>query len=205
MELREQMSAAAGSLMEQEHAYAVAESRSRDIIRKTKQAIHGIHMGNRDAELIDSISADLASLTEAVADFPRVLWGPAIESAMTEFAETVLYDQALRGETLMPHTDLDVTPSAWVCGLADAVGEMRRDLLTVISKNDIAEAKRIFSAMEEMSDALMELDIRDTVAPVRRKQDICRGIMDRSRGDLTNAVMFLSKRMDIRRKSVKTS
>lgn len=190
MTLKENIAAVADALDREETAYSAAEVQTRKIIRKTKKAIHGIHLGQRDPELIDSIAADLASLTESVSRIPRVLWGPAIEGAMSEFAETVLYDQALRGEDLISYDELDVTPSAWACGLADAVGELRRDLLSAISAGDLERAGTIFETMEEMSDALMELDVRDTVAPVRRKQDICRGIMDRSRGDFTTAVML---------------
>lgn len=190
MILKENIAAVADALDREETAYSTAEVQTRKIIRKTKKAIHGIHLGQRDPELIDSIAADLASLTETVSRIPRVLWGPSIEGAMSEFAETVLYDQALRGEDLISYDELDVTPSAWVCGLADAVGELRRDLLSAISAGDLERAKTLFETMEEMSDALMELDVRDTVAPVRRKQDICRGIMDRSRGDFTTAVML---------------
>ena len=52
---------------------------------------------------------------------------------------------------------------------------------------DIDEAMRIFDRMDELADALMVFDIKDSVAPIRRKQDIARGIMDRSRTDIATA------------------
>jgi translin len=57
-------------------------------------------------------------------------------------------------------------------------------------KGNLPEATRIFSKMEELCDVLMTLDIKDSVVPVRRKQDIARGIMDRSRTDITTASMM---------------
>ena len=178
---------AAEALAAEERAYERAFAGSRAIIRKTKQAIHGIHSGRRDAELIDSISSDLAGLIDALSGFPRVIYGTHMEDAMAEFAETVVYDRSLRGEDIPSFLDLDITPSAWVMGLADAVGELRRDMLDRLMADDLEGASSVFSSMEALSDTLMGFDVKDSVAPVRRKQDICRSIMEKSRGELATA------------------
>jgi translin len=190
MQLHELMSEAEQALAAEEEATNLAFSLSRKIIRKTKTAIHGIHAGQRDPELIDSISSDLAGLVEAVAGYPKLVYGADVESAMMEFAETVIYDYALRGEEIPSYRVLEITPAAWVLGLADSIGELRRDMLDRLMKGNLPEATRIFSKMEELCDVLMTLDIKDSVVPVRRKQDIARGIMDRSRTDITTASMM---------------
>jgi translin len=190
MQLHELMSEAEQALAAEEEATNLAFSLSRKIIRKTKTAIHGIHAGQRDPELIDSISSDLAGLIEAVSGYPKLVYGADVESAMMEFAETVIYDYALRGEEIPSYRILEITPAAWVLGLADSIGELRRDMLDRLMKGDLQEATRTFSKMEELCDVLMTLDIKDSVAPVRRKQDIARGIMDRSRTDITTASMM---------------
>lgn len=190
MQLHELMSEAEQALAAEEEATNLAFNLSRKIIRKTKTAIHGIHAGQRDPELIDSISSDLAGLVEAVAGYPKLVYGTDVESAMMEFAETVIYDYALRGEEIPSYRVLEITPAAWVLGLADSIGELRRDMLDRLMKGNLPEATRIFSKMEEICDVLMTLDIKDSVVPVRRKQDIARGIMDRSRTDITTASMM---------------
>ena len=190
MQLHELMSEAEQALAAEEEATNLAFSLSRKIIRKTKTAIHGIHAGQRDPELIDSISSDLAGLIETVSGYPKLVYGADVESAMMEFAETVIYDYALRGEEIPSYRVLEITPAAWVLGLADSIGELRRDMLDRLMKGNLQEATRIFSKMEELCDVLMTLDIKDSVAPVRRKQDIARGIMDRSRTDITTASMM---------------
>ena len=192
MQLHELMSEAEQALAAEEEATNLAFNLSRKIIRKTKTAIHGIHAGQRDPELIDSISSDLAGLVEAVAGYPKLVYGTDVESAMMEFAETVIYDYALRGEEIPSYRVLEITPAAWVLGLADSIGELRRDMLDRLMKGNLPEATRIFSKMEELCDVLMTLDIKDSVVPVRRKQDIARGIMDRSRTDITTASMMMT-------------
>ena len=175
------------ALSEEERASDLAFEESRKIIRKTKRAIHGLHLGQRDPELIDSISSDIAGLVESLSGYPRLIYGADVSSAMMEFAETVLYDYSLRGEELPSYADLEITPAAWAMGLADCIGELRRDMLTALVDDDIRRAEGIFSTMDSLCDALMTFDIKDSVAPLRRKQDIARGIMDRSRTDLATA------------------
>ncbi|MCQ2079880.1 MAG: RNA-binding protein [archaeon] len=187
MQLKDLISEVDSALSEEEKAVDLAFTQSRKIIRKTKTAIHGIHIGQRDPELIDSISSDLAALVESLAGYPRLLYGNDVESAMMEFAETVLYDYSSRGEELPSYYDLDVTPCAWIMGLADCIGELRRDMLTELMNGRLDDATRLFTKMEELTDALMTFDIKDSVAPIRRKQDIARGIMDRSRTDIATA------------------
>lgn len=190
MTFEERIDEVARALADLERAQESAFAQSRRIIRKTKTAIHLIHEGKRDAELIDSISGDLAALIESVSGYPQVVYGQSVEDAMMEFAETVIYDYASRGQEIPSYLVLDVTPAAWVMGLADTVGELRRDLLRNLMEDDIAGAEETFSRMEVLSDALMSFDVKDSVAAVRRKQDIARGVMDRSRTDLSTAVVM---------------
>ncbi|MCQ2078888.1 MAG: RNA-binding protein [archaeon] len=187
MQLQDMIAEVEASFTEEESAVDLAFTQSRRIIRKTKTAIHGIHTGNRDPELIDNISSDLAGLLEAIAGHPKLYYGNDVESAMMEFAETVIYDYALRNEDIPSFRDLDITPSAWVLGLADSIGELRRDMLARLMKGELDGAMAIFEKMEELSDALMTFDVKDSVAPIRRKQDIARSIMDRSRTDIATA------------------
>ena len=175
------------ALSDEERASDLAFEQSRKIIRKTTKAIHGLHLGQRDPELIDSISSDIAGLVEALAGYPRLVFGADVSSAMMEFAETVLYDYSLQGKELPTYADLEITPAAWAMGLADCIGELRRDMLTALVNDDLKRAEELFTTMDELCDALMTFDIKDSVAPLRRKQDIARGIMDRSRTDLATA------------------
>lgn len=187
MQFQELLSEVNQALSEEEKAADLAFDTSRKIIRKTKSAIHGIHVGERDPELIDGISSDIAGLIASLRGHPGLIYGSDVQSAMSEFAETVIYDQVLQEREIPSYQDLEVTPAAWILGLADSIGELRRDMLTALIKDDLDKATVIFDSMEALSDALMDFDIKDGVAPIRRKQDIARGILDRSRSDLANA------------------
>lgn len=188
--MEDTISEVAKALASEEQAADLAFSQSRKIIRKTKTAIHGIHVGKRDPELIDSISSDIAGLIDSLKDHPRQIFGTDIETAMSEFAETVIYDYTLRNIEVPSYTDLEITPSSWLLGLADSIGELRRDMLKALMNGELEKATAIFSGMETLSDALMTFDVKESVAPIRRKQDIARGLMERSRSDLATAIML---------------
>ncbi len=187
MQLQELLTEVNNALSEEEKAAELAFESSRKIIRKTKTAIHGIHVGARDPELIDEISSDLAGLVSSLRGHPGLIFGTDVQGAMSEFAETVIYDRVLDGKEIPTYDDLEITPAAWLLGLADSIGELRRDMLTALIKDDLDKATMIFGSIEILTDALMEFDIKDTVVPIRRKQDIARGILDRSRSDLATA------------------
>jgi translin len=163
---------------------------SREIVRKTKTAMHLIHVGRRNPELIDSISGDLAQLVESLREHPQLIFGTYVQTAMAEFAETVIYDRALRREEIPGYGLLDITPSSWAMGLADSIGELRRDMVQCLAEGKIDGARKIFASMEELCEALMSLDVKDSVAPVRRKQDIARQLVERSRSELATAAVM---------------
>ncbi|MDD3233274.1 MAG: RNA-binding protein [Candidatus Methanomethylophilus sp.] len=174
---------------EQEQTAATAALLSRKIIRKTKNAIHSIHVDARNGALFAALPSDLAELTAAVQKYPPVRYSAAVQNAMMEVTEAVLFDRTVRGEPLPSYLELGVTPTAWVMGLGDSIGELRRVLLKDLMAGDTADARRIFSAMDSMADALLSFDVPDGIAPIRRKQDIARGVIEKSRTDLTNALI----------------
>ena len=126
---------------------------------------------------------------------PQLIFGEHVQSAMAEFAETAIYDSALRGADIPGHDLLDVTPAAWALGLGDAVGELRRDMVQNLADGNTAKAREVFASMQMLCDALMSLDVKDSVAPVRRKQDLARQLVERSRSEIaTAAVMSAAQR-----------
>ena len=58
---------------------------------------------------------------------------------------------------------------------------------------DIDEAKYLFSIMDELCEGLLVFDVPDAILPIRRKQDIARGIIERTRSDLLNATLTFGR------------
>ncbi|MEM3012075.1 MAG: hypothetical protein QW084_01770, partial [Candidatus Hadarchaeales archaeon] len=69
---------------------------------------------------------------------------------------------------------------------ADASGELRRAVLDCLRRGEFRPAEELFSLMEKIYELLVEFDYPDAVLPgMKRKQDVVRGLIERTRGELT--------------------
>ena len=59
-----------------------------------------------------------------------------------------------------------------------------------MTTGDLQSAIDVFSMMEGIHEGLLLQDIPDAIVPLRRKQDIARGIMERTRSDITTATVM---------------
>jgi len=163
---------------------------SRVVIRATKRAIHAIHSHEEHDDLLDGAIAEYDKLYASVCDEPEILFSGPVTDAMMELAEACILSSIIRKRDVPSFSALNITPQAWVLGLADCLGEMRRILLDRLMNGDVNEAKDIFEDMEKVCDHVMSFDVPDAILPVRRKQDIARGVMERTRTDIANALIM---------------
>ena len=167
---------------------------SRDIIRETKKMIHSIHVSEDDSGARETLLGLVSELKVWIGDDPLMMGiGPA-DDALAEYAEAMIFDSVVKGGNIPSFKELDIDPRPWVLGLADSVGEMRRIVLTSLMSEDLESAMSMFSKMEAIYHTIMMFDVPDAIVPMRRKQDIARGVMERTRTDITNAVLVLKMR-----------
>ncbi len=73
-------------------------------------------------------------------------------------------------------------------GLAEAVGELRRYVLDRLRRGEVEGSEPLLSAMDEIYSLLVTLDYPDALTGgLRRSTDAARGILEKTRGDLTLA------------------
>jgi len=81
-----------------------------------------------------------------------------------------------------------VLPAAYLNGLAEAMGEMRRHILDVIRQGEIGRCEQILQTMEDVYSSLVTVDYPSALTGnLRRTTDMVRGVLERTRGDLTFA------------------
>jgi Predicted RNA-binding protein of the translin family len=160
---------------------------SREIIRLTKRVIHSVHLGIADEECIDE-------LRKKVKESPLDLsLAHVTQDALAEYAETEILLSIVHDTPIPTFRELGISPQSWTLGLADSLGEVRRLLLNNLIGSEVENALLLFSKMEKIFDVLILFDVPDAIVPLRRKQDIARGIMDRTRTDITAAVLMKNK------------
>ena len=88
--------------------------------------------------------------------------------------------------------------AAYLLGLADTVGELRRFTLDALRGGDLPTAERYLAVMEEILEALLRFDYPAALVALKPKQDTARALIERTRGELAVAVrgMALEAKLD---------
>jgi translin len=110
--------------------------------------------------------------------------------AKKELAEAWLTLALVRDEVLPSPEDLNVEIAAYCNGLAEAASELRRQLLDRLRQGNMGRAEELMSAMDEIYSLLVTVDYPDGVTGgLRRTTDALRAVLERTRGDLTTAMV----------------
>jgi translin len=156
---------------------------SRDVIASCSKAIIFVHtrkMKEAGIEL-SKAKARLGELKTGDAAVARYLVSPE-----TEYVEASSVLALARGERIPSMAKLGASPEAYLLGLLDTVGEMKRLVLDSIMSGKNKDARRYFAVMEEIYSACSPLAVFDHVANgARRKIDVARMLVEDTRGLMT--------------------
>jgi translin len=165
--------------------------RSRTMIRHCALAIRAAHRDERALaqEHLDQARALGGSLRADLQPYPDLFHAGYTQDAFKEYVEAAVVLALLGGEPLPDPQQLGVEYAAYLAGLGDAVGELRRRALDVLRHDHTAEAERLLDNMEEIYALLITVDFPDAITGgLRRVTDQVRGTVERTRGDLTTSV-----------------
>ncbi|HUH06189.1 MAG TPA: hypothetical protein VML96_00145 [Egibacteraceae bacterium] len=184
-----------------------ALSASRRAIRSSAKAIRAIHRGEQEpaAALLEEAAEAIDAALAACAGQPQVQHAGFIFDAQKEYAEGRTTFALITDSPLPSPDDLRVDEAAYVNGLAETVGELRRHLLDVLRAGDIQRCEMLLGQMDEIYALLVTIDFPDGVtAGLRRSTDVARSIIERTRGDLTTAQVQaqLREALDAHRRDV---
>lgn len=164
---------------------------SRDLIRTCANAIKAIHRESwQEAEEGLAAAREAANrLTEGVDSFPDLYHSGYTQDALKEYVEAFATYALVRGEDLPTPDALNVVGSTYLNGLAEAATEVRRKILDIIRRDQVDEAEALLEQMDIIYNTLMTFDFPDAITyGLRRRVDILRGVLERTRGDLTNSL-----------------
>ncbi len=164
-----------------EVVYALA----REIRRNSTKAISLIHQNKlEEAEnLLKKVREALTQLREEDYRFPF------LTEALQEYSEAELLLSFLLKKEPPGFRELRVTPEAFLLGLGDVVGELRRHILHLLESNDIPKAKELLRLMEEITSELMSIHYPSAIVNIKRKQDVARATLERTISDVVRAEM----------------
>ncbi len=164
---------------------------SREIIRASANAIRALHRHEFEAArgLLQSAQTAVVTCEAVLRDHPDVYYAGFVHDAQKEFAEACITYAIVRGEPLPEPEALGVSYIAYLHGMGEAVGELRRHLLDYLRHGDVSRCEALLEAMDDLYTVLVTLDYPDAMtAGLRRTTDAARGILEKTRGDLTLAI-----------------
>jgi len=173
----------------------------RSTIRDAANCIRAVHRGElqRAEELLGKSRGAVGEAADALRDFPTVLHAGFVHDAQKEYVEASVTLALIDGRPLPAPVELGVAGPAYLHGLSEAVGELRRHLLDALRRGEIKQCERTLAQMDDIYSMLVTVDYPDAMTSnLRRSTDAARAILERTRGDYTLAVQLdrLARRLE---------
>jgi len=160
---------------------------SRDVISSCSRAIISVHQGNMKEAL-----KELSDAKSLLRSLKKSGGGPIaryLVSPETEFVEASAVIALAQGKDIPSRESLAASPEAYLLGLLDTVGELKRLVLDSIMAGKISKAKRFFGVMEDLYSDCSPMAVYDhAVNGTRRKIDVARMLVEDTRGLLAEEI-----------------
>lgn len=164
---------------------------SRNVTRLSGKAIKSVHRKEMDKaiQLIHEASAINREMRSVLEEHPDIYYAGFVENAQQEYTEAAVLYHIIKENRIPDTAELEVEDAAYLLGLGDVVGELRRIILDLIRLEKPNEGEKILDIMDDIFSTIILFDFPDALSKgLRRKGDVARSLVERTRGDLTNAV-----------------
>lgn len=169
-----------------------ALANGREAIRNCANGIRAVHRHDTALaeQLLERARTLLAETAASLEGHPDLLHAGYVEDAQKEYAEGRLTLALVSGLPLPTPDALGVSAAAYLNGAAEAVGELRRYILDLLRQGKPEQCESLLAAMDDIYSVLVTMDFPDAMTGgLRRSTDNARGILERTRGDLTMALV----------------
>ncbi len=161
----------------------------RKAIKQSSLAIRAVHRSEfvTAQKHLDQARAFLDEACDILHDHPSIYYSGFLQDAMKEYAEAMVTYAVVRGDPIPYPQELRVDSCAYLRGLAEAVGELRRHILDLVRRGELDKGEAVLETMDDIYYLLISMDFPDAITRgLRRSTDVARGCLERTRGDLTN-------------------
>ncbi len=168
-----------------------ALSVSREVIRSSANAIRAVHRSDFDEarRLIKSAEGRLQDSEHIRSDNPLIYNAGFMNDARKEFTEANITLAVISGSDIPAAHELGIDPSAYLNGMAEVIGELRRFILDSLRRDNVDRCEELMEVMDEIYGVLVTVDFPEAVTGgLRHTTDAMRAVLERTRGDLTIAL-----------------
>jgi translin len=164
---------------------------SRELVRTCANSIRAVHRHEFASAqtLLEEAHTLNERIRESLAQHPDLYWTGYVQDAQKELAEACCTVALAKRAPLPDPEKLGIAPAAFLNGLGEAVGEARRYVLDLLRRGEADGCEWLLGAMDDIYGLLVTLDYPDALTGgLRRTTDNTRGILEKTRGDLTLAL-----------------
>jgi len=164
---------------------------TRKVIRSSGNAIKALHRKQFTVakEKIEDAQENMQTVCQITTKRPELQFQGYVTSAEQELGEALLFYAFHHDEQLPSAADLSLRSYPYLMALADFIGELRRYILDNLRKNNYEPIEPTLDLMDELVATLFTLDFVEGLLPgFRRKVDLARSLVERTRGDVTTAL-----------------
>ncbi len=165
---------------------------SRRGIRACGNAIRALHRYEKDnaLELLDEARAELDAARDSLSDHTDMLYAGFVHDAEKEYAEARITQGLVTGGELPAPKEVGVSSQAYLKGMAEAIGELRRHILDLMRRGELKRCEELLASMDDIYYLLVSMDYPDGITfGLRRLTDVARSIIERTRGDYTTSTI----------------
>ena len=165
-----------------------ALAQARQLTRACSLAIRAVHRDDTETMQVQLLEAHRLAdtLRNSLVSYPDLFHAGYTQDALKEFVEANVTCALIKSQPLPTPEELGVEPATYLNGLAEVVGELRRRTMDILRHGYSTEAERLMGVMDEIYSVLVTMDYPDAITNgLRRQTDLARGIIEKTRGDIT--------------------
>lgn len=164
---------------------------SREVIRLSANAIRAVHRAEFDeaSRLIAQATLRLKESESMRLENPEIYYAGFLADARKEYSEANITLAVISGGQIPNPEDIGVEPPEFLNGMAEVIGELRRYILDSLRRESFDHCNEYMDVMDEIYGILVTVDFPEAVTGgLRHSTDQMRGVLERTRGDLTMAL-----------------
>ncbi|MFA5772704.1 MAG: translin family protein [Thermoplasmata archaeon] len=160
---------------------------ARKLIRACGGIIQRIQHNEDVTKDLSSIRDDAKQLKNSLNEHPDIYHSGFVIDALQEYCEAHILASIIGNKNLPTPKELMVPHVAYVAGMGDAIGELRRFAVNSLKDENTEKAEKYLSIMEDLYDALNSVGHYNSISPIRRKLDIARALIEKTKSEVITA------------------
>jgi len=167
-----------------------AKTLSNTVLRLSFHSVSSIH--RRDLKSAESYLSECSEYIKRLLEIYKI--APSVmgiaKDAFKEYSEAMCLFYIVKKNSFPDPEKLGVPYSSFIGGLAECVGELRRQFLEELKDGTLERAEDYFGIMEEIYELLLSINYCSTITDnIRVKRDYVRRLLERSHAELTRATL----------------